>query len=134
MAIGLENEKIYTTLSVSNSLNYVTKFNLNFSQVVMQCGYNPRNKMRWVILKNNSGEILLSQTFLKANRIVNLNFNSELDNFKGEVSLVPIESNKEYTEEFDYRNWANDFFLVFSGYTYEIVEEMDRNLRNVLVR
>ena len=58
---GLRFHKV----SLSNRGKYVTSFFIDGVRVTMRCGYNTRNKMRWIILFDDVGGIILPQTFIK---------------------------------------------------------------------
>lgn len=123
----------YVTCSLSNKVNYFTKFNLESTRIEMTCGYNSRSKSRWVILKNSIGEIILPQTELKYDRRVELNFYAEQSDLDFYLTLKPKNIAKIPDDNYDYINWANDFDMCFVGYEYSITERLERNIRINLV-
>lgn len=123
----------YVSITLSNIPNYNTKFNLQSTRIYMQCGYNYRNKSRWIVLTDDSGSVLLSQTFLKFNKRCELNFESEMLDLDYYVTLKPKKVSFNITEDYDYLNWANDFDICFVGHAYSLTERMDANGRRVFV-
>lgn len=131
----LKNDLItkYVSVTLSNSYNYTTKYNLQGVQVTMRCGYNTRNKSRWIILMDKNGDLLLSQTFIKYGKRCELNFNSNEKNLNYYVTLKVKDVNKKFADDYDYLGWAKDFDLCFVGYEYSIEERLESNIRNNLV-
>lgn len=123
----------YITVSLSNSLFYNTKFSLEGTQISMQCGYNPRNKLRWVILTDSDGDVLLTQTFLKYKKRCELNFYSNLNNLNYYLTLKPKIGTDVYTDDYDYSSWANDFEMCFVGYSQDLEDRLQNNLRFIRV-
>ena len=121
------------TISLNNRFNYTTKFNIQSVPVVLTCGYNTRNKLRWITLSNTSGEILLPQTFIKFNKRCELNLNAEQSNLQYFLTLKRKDKNKKDFSNYDYSFWANDFDLLFDGYPQEIEERLNNNYRVVFV-
>ena len=99
----------------------------------MRCGYNTRNKQRWITLTDRSGNVLLSQTFLQHKKECELNFNSNEYNLDYFVTLVLKDESKVIPDNYDYINWANDFNLYFIGHEHDISERIKSNLTIVLV-
>lgn len=129
----IDINKRYIKLSLSNTPHYTTKISIGGVLINMQCGYNTRNKSRWIILTNRNNETLLPQTFLKSKKRCELNFLSnqyDLDYF---ITLSQIDKSKVFTDDYDYLYWAKDFELFFVGRPYETTEKLDRNLRKLLV-
>lgn len=123
----------YIKVSLSNELQYTTTFSIQNVQIFMRCGYNTRNKQRWVVLSDKDGNVLLSQTFLKYKKECELNFNSNEYNLSYFITLAPKNSTKTFDDDYDYTNWANDFNLYFIGYEHEIDERLKSNLIITLV-
>lgn len=130
----MDKDTFYTNVSLSNRYDYVTKFNVMNTSINMRCGYNIRSKKRWVILTDNFGFVLLSQTFLTNKRICELNFNANQSNISGYVTLVKKDSAKKIGSNYDYSVWADDFEILFVTNTQDKESEWDRNYRELLVR
>lgn len=120
-------------ISLSNSLSYRTSFSLPSQTIMMKCGYNSRNKGRWIILSDRQGNTLLPQTFLKVNKICELNFNSELLDLDYSLVLLPKRPLKTIGNDYDYINWGNDLAIVFFGNEYSASLRMQKNIRTSLV-
>lgn len=123
----------YVSVTLTNAPNYSTKFNLQSTRINMQCGYNYRNKLRWVILTDDSGNVLLPQTFLKFKKRCELNFEAEVLDLDYYITLKPKKSFFSIAEDYDYLNWANDFDICFVGHEYSLTKRMDANGRRVFV-
>ena len=123
----------YIKTPLNNETQYVTNFTLQGVQVVMRCGYNSRNKQRWIIITDKSGSVLLPQTFLKYDKTCELNFNANEYNLSYFVTLLAKDNTKSFSSDYDYLNWANDFNLYFIGFAQDINERMKSNLNIVLV-
>lgn len=121
------------SVSLSNTPNYKTKLNLPNLQVNMLCGYNTRNKMRWILLTDSIGQPILTQTFMKIGKKCELNFNSNQYNLDFYVSLRAKDKYKKFREDYDYINWGADFELCFVGYSQSTTDSLNNNLRKVLV-
>lgn len=123
----------YVSVTLSDRPYYTTTFNLQNVQLKLNCGYNTRNKMRWVTITDRNGFIILSQTFLKYGKRCELNFLSNEYDLSYYLTLKPKNVTIKYDETYDYLNWAADFDMCFVGYSYSLVERLDRNGRIVLV-
>lgn len=123
----------YTVLSVSNKENYTTRFILQGVQINLSCGYNTRNGLRWVVLRDSDGDVLLSQTFLKFGKRCELNFISNLNNLNYYLTIKPKETNTSFSDSYDYLNWADDFELCFVGYAQALLERLKNNSRIIRV-
>lgn len=123
----------YISVKTVDSTDYQSKFNLQSTQVFMRCGYNTRNKMRWVILMDSNGMVLLPQTFIKFKKRCELNFLSNQYNLSYYLTLKPKDNTKVFSDTYDYLNWSKDFEMCFVGYEQTLVEKLDKNLRAVLV-
>lgn len=111
------NKKFFKA-SLSNIPNYNTKISIQNTQINVSCGYNTRNKLRWIILFDSYGNVLLPQTFLKLGKRCELNYNANQNNLNYYVTLKPKNSSLKKTSpdaSYDYLNWSNDFELFFSG-------------------
>lgn len=125
------NERIvtkYTNVRVLNQPFYTTQFSLDSVQVTMEVGYDPRYKMRWIILKSLTGVLLLKQTYIKNGRRCELNFNSNLYDLDYYVTVIAKDDHFDF-ESIDYLNWADDLEICFVGYRYKFQEELDLNYR-----
>lgn len=123
----------YVTLTLSNKSNYTTSFVLQGVQVNMLCGYNSRNRLRWIVLKDSDGYIMLSQTFLKFGKRCELNFTANLNNLNYYVTLKPKVSGSSFSDSYKYLNWATDFEICFVGYAQSLQDRLDSNKTIVLV-
>lgn len=123
----------YVSVKTVDSTDYQSKFNIQSTQVFMRCGYNTRNKMRWVILTDSNGMVLLPQTFIKFKKRCELNFLSNQYNLSYYLTLKPKDNTKVFSDAYDYLNWSKDFEMCFVGYEQTLVEKLDKNLRAVLV-
>lgn len=123
----------FTSVSLSNRSKYVTSFFVEGLRVTMRCGYNTRNKMRWVILLDDNGGVLLPQTFVKYGKRCELGFLAEEHNLHYYVTLKPKNLNKIFLEGHDYLFWQSDFTLCFVGHAQEIEEEYKDLKRKHLV-
>lgn len=123
----------YYSVSLSNSIIYTTKFNVDSTQIKMLCGYNSRNKLRWVSLTDSEGNILLNQTFLRYSKVCELGFNSNLKNLDYCVTLKRKDQTKIFSNGYDYLNWNNDFELLFLGRPYELSLRLESNYRKMAV-
>lgn len=122
----------YTRVSLSDSPKYLTKFTIDSVEIKMLCGYNTRNKKRWIILKDTKGKVLLSQTFLSVGKRCELNFYAEQDNLKYLLTLEPTDNTKKF-ENYDFRYWSSDMDLMFVGYRYELEKRLESNHINFTV-
>lgn len=123
----------YVSVSLSNLPNYNTKFNLQSTRIFMQCGYNFRSKTRWIILTDASGDVLLTQTFLKYRRRCELNFESNRLDLDYYVTLKPKDIAFEMPDGYDYLNWADDFDICFVGHAHSLTERLNINGRKYFV-
>lgn len=125
----------YTFVNLSNKPDYSTKFNFRSNQISMLCGYNTRNKMRWILLEDRYGNVILPQTFMKNKKRCELNFNAnQIDlHYYVTLKIKDTSSLKNTNDTYDYLNWANDFELCFVGYTQDVRNTLDDNYRKVMV-
>lgn len=123
----------YTTVKTLDYPDYQSKFNLQSTQVFIRCGYNTRNKMRWVILTDLNGMVLLPQTFLKFKKRCELNFLSNQHNLNYYLTLKPKDNTKVVPNDYDYLEWSKDFDMCFVGYEQSLVDKLDENLRVAFV-
>ena len=103
-------------VSLSNTPNYKTTSTIQGIFVNIRIGYNTRNKYRWVIITDKSGNLLLKQTFLKHKKVCQLEPVSNRYNLNHYVTLRLKDKNKKLPADYDYLNWADDFQLCFVGY------------------
>lgn len=123
----------YFNVTLLNYANYSTNITIQSVPMVMRCGYNTRNKLRWIYLEDINGVTLLPQTFLKYGKRVEMNFNSNEANLNYYVTLKPKDSTKIIPDSYDYLNWKNDFDICFVGYEYSLVERLMVNGRKAFV-
>lgn len=123
----------YTSVKTLDYPDYQSKLNLQSTQVFLRCGYNTRNKMRWVILTDSNGMVLLPQTFLKFKKRCELNFLSNQYNLNYYLTLKPKDATKRFPDDYDYLDWSKDFDMCFVGYEQSLVDKLDKNLRFVFV-
>lgn len=126
---GLE----FLNVSVSDRPKYVTTFALQGVRVTMRCGYNTRSKLRWIILLDDNGDILLPQTFLKYGRRCELGFVSNQYNLNHYVTLRPKDTSKVFPESHNYLNWSRDFNICFVGYPRDVKINSDILIRELIV-
>lgn len=123
----------YFNVTLLNYANYSTNITIQSVPMVMRCGYNTRNKLRWIHLEDINGVTLLPQTFLKYGKRVEMNFNSNEANLNYYITLKPKDSTKIIPDSYDYLNWKNDFDICFVGYEYSLVERLMVNGRKTFV-
>lgn len=126
---GLRFHKV----SLSNRGKYVTSFFIDGVRVTMRCGYNTRNKMRWIILLDDIGGIILPQTFIKQGKRCELGFLANQQDLHYYVTLSPKNPYKTFLSNYDYLFWQLDFTLCFVGYAQEIEVEYETLNREHLV-
>lgn len=119
----------YITVDLHNQLKYSTDFNLQGLQVNLLCGYNFRNKKRWIVITDKSGYTLLSQTFLKFGKRCELGFEANVKNLNYYVTLKNKKPSKFYSDDYDYLYWSNDFELCFVGYEQSLQDRINHNHR-----
>ena len=123
----------FTNVSLSNRGKYVTSFFVEGLRVTMRCGYNTRNKMRWVILLDDSGGILLPQTFVKYGKRCELGFLANQHDLHHYITLRPKDPFKVFLEGHDYLCWGSEFNLCFVGYSEELEKESQVLIRKYRV-
>ena len=123
----------YFNVTLLNYANYSTNITIQSVPMTMRCGYNTRNKMRWIYLEDLNGEILLPQTFIKYGKRVEMNFNSDESNLNYYITLKPKDSTKVWLDSYDYLSWKKDFDVCFVGYEYSLVERLQVNGRKAFV-
>lgn len=121
-----------TNVSLSNEPDYNTKFNVGSVQISMECSYNTRNKLRSITLSDRDGEILLSQTFIKYGKRIELNFYAEQNNLSYFLTLKPKNMSTIISNNHDYINWRDYFDLSFIGRPYEVDERIDKSMVEML--
>lgn len=121
-----------TNVSLSNEPDYNTKFNVGSVQISMECSYNTRNKLRSITLSDRDGEILLSQTFIKYGKRIELNFYAEQNNLSYFLTLKPKNMSAIISNNHDYINWRDYFDLSFIGRPYEVDERIDKSMVEML--
>ena len=129
-----DDAKLFSwVVSLSNEPSYRTTVTVQGVMLYILVGYNTRNKSRWIIITDKSGNIILRQTFLKHRKICELEPISHRYNLKHYVTLRLIDNNKTVSSEHDYLNWGDNFNLCFVGYEYELEERLQKNIRINLV-
>lgn len=123
----------FITMSVSDKPNYTSQISILGRQFNLTCDYNTRNKLRWISIKDTNGNPVLSQTFLKAGKICQLNFLANRYGLSFSVTLKPKSKTKEIAVNYDYLNWSSDFDLYFIGRLQSTEDAMQVNLRKVYV-
>lgn len=125
---GLE----FIDVNLSNRSKYITNYFVKGVRVTMRCGYNTRNKLRWIILLDSDGEVLLPQTFIKFGKRCELGFLSNQYNLNFYVTLRAKDPTKTF-DDYDYLSWSKDFDLCFVGYDYDLKVNKDLQVRKYLV-
>lgn len=123
----------FITMSVSNKPNYTSQISILGRQFTLTCGYNTRNKLRWISVEDTNGQPVLSQTFLKNGKLCQLNFLANRYGLSFSVTLKPKSSTTTIADDYDYLEWSNDFDLYFIGRLQSTEEDMRVNLRKVYV-
>lgn len=123
----------YTNVSLSDRGKYITTFFVEGLRITMRCGYNTRNKLRWIILLDDDGNTLLPQTFVKYGKRCELGFLANQHGLHYYVTLKPRDPYKKYPEGLDYLFWESRFLLCFVGYSQELEEESQVLIRKHLV-
>ena len=123
----------FITVSVSDKPDYSSQISLLGRQFTLTCGYNTRNKLRWISIKDTNGNPVLPQTFLKAGKICQLNFLANRYGLSFSVTLKPKSKTKEIADNYNYLNWSSDFDLYFIGRLQSTEDAMQVNLRKVYV-
>lgn len=129
----IDDRRRIVTLSVSDKPHYNTPVKLLGKNLYVKCGYNSRNKLRWIIITDANGFTLLPQTFLKNNKQCEFNFLSNIYNLNFYVTLKQKNKNKELPKDYDYLNWSDDFDMFFVGSSQNLIEQMRLSLRSVYV-
>ena len=123
----------FITMSVSNKPDYSSQIGILGRQFTLTCGYNTRNKLRWISIKDTNGQPVLPQTFLKNDKLCQLNFLANRYGLSFSVTLKPKSKTKEVVVNYDYLNWSSDFDLYFIGRLQSTEDAMQVNLRKVYV-
>lgn len=123
----------FITMSVSDKPDYSSQISILGRQFTLTCGYNTRNKLRWISIKDTNGDHVLPQTFIKVGKICQLNFLANRYGLSFSVTLKPKSKTKEIAANYDYLNWSSDFDLYFIGRLQSTEDAMQVNLRKVYV-
>lgn len=123
----------FVTISTNDKPNYTTQISLLGRQFKLTCGYNTRNKLRWISIVDSDERPVLSQTFLRQGKFCQLNFLANRYNLSFSVTLKPKTNTKTLPNDYDYINWSGDFDLYFLGRQQSTEEDMKVNLRKVYV-
>lgn len=123
----------FITMSVSDKPNYTSQISILGRQFTLTCGYNTRNKLRWITVEDANGKPVLVQTFLKKGKLCQLNFLANRYGLSFSVTLKPKSDTTIIPDNYDYLEWSKDFDLYFVGRLQSTEEDMRVNLRKVYV-
>lgn len=123
----------FITMSVSDKPNYNSQISILGRQFTLTCGYNTRNKLRWITVEDTNGKPVLVQTFLKKGKLCQLNFLANRYGLSFSVTLKPKSDTTIIPDNYDYLEWSKDFDLYFVGRLQSTEEDMRVNLRKVYV-
>lgn len=123
----------FITMSVSDKPNYTSQISILGRQFTLTCGYNTRNKLRWITIEDANGKPVLVQTFLKKGKLCQLNFLANRYGLSFSVTLKPKSDTTIVPDNYDYLEWSKDFDLYFVGRLQSTEEDMRVNLRKVYV-
>lgn len=129
----INDKDTFITLSLDNKPHYTTRVSLLNKPFNIQCSYNTRNKLRWVIITDLNNNPVLSQTFVKNKKQCELNHLSNRYGLNFYVTLKQKDKSKIIPNDYDYLDWANDFDLYFVGRSQDTQNRLLANLREVLV-
>lgn len=123
----------FITVPVSDKIHYVSKIDILQRPLNLICGYNTRNKMRWIMITDQGNKPILTQTFLKNKKICEFNFNANRKGLSFTVTLKPKSKDIVIPDDYDYLNWSKDFDLYFLGRLQTTEEKFKINWRTVYV-
>lgn len=123
----------FITISVSDKPNYTSNINILGQPLKLICGYNTRNKSRWLVITDQNNRPLLTQTFLKQNKISDFNFTANRLGLSFTVTLKPKSKESTIPDDYDYLNWSKDFDLYFLGRLQSTEDQFLVNRRIVYV-
>lgn len=123
----------FITISVSDKPNYTSNINILGQPLKLICGYNTRNKSRWLVITDQNNRPLLTQTFLKQNKISDFNFTANRLGLSFTVTLKPKLKESTIPDDYDYLNWSKDFDLYFLGRLQSTEDKFLVNRRIVYV-
>ena len=129
----INDKDTFITLALDNKPHYTTRVSLLNKPFNIQCSYNTRNKLRWIIITDLNNNPVLSQTFVKNKKQCELNHLSNRYGLKFYVTLKQKDKSKIIPNDYDYLDWANDFDLYFVGRSQDTQNRLLANLREVLV-
>ena len=129
----ISDKHTLTTVSVSNRPHYTSNFTLRGRPFNIRCGYNTRNKKRWIILTDKSDRPILTQTFMSDGKQCQLNHIANRYDLSFMVTLKKKDRYKFIPEDYDYLNWADDFELYFVGTSQSLQERLWVNGREAYV-
>lgn len=119
-----------TRIELNNLPSYITYFSIQGIQLIMEVGYNTRNKRRWLALRTVSDDILLQRTFISNLDRVVCNVNTEI---LGATIFVVLEPKNPALESDDYLNWRDNFWLTFVSNDIEYDEAIDSTTLDLYV-
>lgn len=123
----------FITISVSDKPNYTSNINILGQPLKLICGYSTRNKSRWLVITDQNNRPLLTQTFLKQNKISDFNFIANRLGLSFTVTLKPKSKESTIPDDYDYLNWSKDFDLYFLGRLQSTEDKFLVNRRIVYV-
>lgn len=123
----------FITVPVSDKPNYFSKIDILQRPLNLICGYNTRNKMRWIMITDQNNRPVLPQTFLKHKKICEFNFNANRKGLSFTVTLKPKTKDLDIPVNYDYLNWSKDFDLYFLGRLQTTEDKYHINRRKVYV-
>lgn len=123
----------FITIPVSDKPHYTSNINILGQPLKLICGYNSRNKSRWLVVTDLNNRPLLTQTFLRQNKISVFNFTANRLGLSYTVTLRPKSKDVVIPDSYDYLNWSNDFDLYFLGRLQSTEDKFEVNRRLVYV-
>lgn len=124
---------LFHNVTLSNNLNYTTRFSIDSLLLIMTVGHTDRNSKRWITLETLDGDIVLSQTYVAWNRRCELTNLSQILGINYYLTLESKTKGLHYPNNHDYINWSNDFTLCFVGFSQELRDRLDSNFVAVAV-
>lgn len=129
----IDDTNTLITMSLDDRPHFTTKITIFGKVLNIQCSYNTRNKMRWIIITDNNSLPLLSQTFLKNKKQCELNFLSNIYDLNFYVTLKKKSPSDIIPVDYDYLNWSKDFDMYFVGSTQDLQDRLTVNGRSAYV-
>lgn len=123
----------FITITVSDKPHYTSNINILGQPLKLICGYNSRSKSRWLVITDLNNRPLLTQTFLRQNKISDFNFTANRLGISFTVALKPKSKEIAISDDYDYLNWSRDFDLYFLGRLQSTEDKFELNRRLVYV-